>query len=51
MGRYEDALSALDQMISKDPTNSTAYKRKIAILKSQGNTSEAVKGLADYLNK
>jgi len=51
MGKYEDALTALDQMIAKDPTNSTAYKRKIAILKSQGNVAEAVKALVEYLNK
>jgi len=49
--RYDEAVKALDSMISKDPTNSAAYKRKIAILKSQGKSVEAIKELSDYLNK
>jgi tetratricopeptide (TPR) repeat protein len=49
--KYDEALKCLDTMIKKDNTNSAAYKRKIAILKSQGKTSEAIKELAEYLNK
>jgi len=49
--KYDEAVKALDNMIKKDNTNSLAYKRKIAILKSQGKTSEAIKELTDYLNK
>ncbi len=49
--RYDEALKALDSMIAKDATNSAAYKRKIAILKSQGRNIEAIKELSEYLNK
>jgi DNA-binding SARP family transcriptional activator len=51
LNRYEDALKGLDNMITRDPTNSAAYKRKIAILKGQGKNAEAIKELSDYLNK
>jgi hypothetical protein len=44
-------MKGLDNMIQRDPTNSSAYKRKIAILKGQGKNLEAIKELADYLNK
>ncbi|XP_019865181.1 ER membrane protein complex subunit 2 [Aethina tumida] len=47
--RYDEALVILDGLIKEDPTNSAAKKRKIAILKSQGKISEAVKELTDYL--
>lgn len=51
LDRPEDALKGLDNMIQRDPTNSAAYKRKIAILKGQGKTAEAIKELSEYLNK
>jgi len=49
--RYDEAIKGLDTMIKKDETNSGAYKRKIAILKSQGKNLEAIKELTEYLNK
>jgi len=49
--KYDEALKNLDDMIKKDPTNSQAYKRRIAILKSQGKTTEAIKELTEYLEK
>ncbi|CAG7838158.1 unnamed protein product [Allacma fusca] len=49
--RYDDALKGLDAMIQRDNTNSGAYKQKVAILKCQGKNTEAIKELADYLNK
>jgi len=51
LGRHEEALKGLDNMIARDPTNSAAYKRKISILKGQGKTVEAIKELSDYLHK
>jgi DNA-binding SARP family transcriptional activator len=51
LNRYDEAMKGLDNMIQRDPTNSSAYKRKIAILKGQGKNLEAIKELADYLNK
>jgi len=49
--KFDEALKLLDAMIGKDNTNSQAYKRRIAILKSQGKTSEAIKELTEYLEK
>ncbi|CAL8111440.1 unnamed protein product [Orchesella dallaii] len=51
LGRHEDAMKGLDAMIDRDPTNSVPYKRKIAILKSLGRTTEAIKELSEYLNR
>lgn len=51
LGRHEDAMKGLDSMIERDPTNSVPYKRKIAILKSLGKTTEAIKELSEYLNR
>lgn len=51
LGRHEDAMKGLDAMIEREPTNSVPYKRKIAILKSLGKTSEAIKEISEYLNK
>jgi len=51
LNRVEDAMKGLDHMINRDPTNSAAYKRKIAILKGQGKNVEAIKELTEYLNK
>ncbi|KAF5286600.1 hypothetical protein FQR65_LT12509 [Abscondita terminalis] len=46
---YDDALKVLDSLIKKDETNNAPRKRKIAILKAQGRTIEAIKELVDYL--
>lgn len=51
LNRVDDALKGLDNMIGRDPTNSAAHKRKIAILKGQGKSHEAIKELTDYLTK
>ena len=50
-GRHDEALKLYDEMIKKDETNSSFYKRKIAILISQDNIAEAIPELCDYLKK
>ena len=49
--RYEDANDVYDAILRKDETNTVVRKRKIAILKSLGKTSEAIRELVDYLKK
>ena len=51
VARYEDANDVYDAILRKDETNTVVRKRKIAILKSQGKTSEAIRELVDYLKK
>ncbi|XP_060524466.1 ER membrane protein complex subunit 2-like [Cylas formicarius] len=46
---YDLALGMLNSIIKANETNSAARKRKVAILKAQGKTVEAVKELVDYL--
>lgn len=46
---FERALQILKSVIQQDCTNSSARKRKIAILKSLGKTSEAIKELTEHL--
>ena len=40
-----------DAILRKDETNTVVRKRKIAILKSLGKTTEAIKELVEYLKK
>lgn len=47
--RYDDALCVLDAIVKKDETNSAVRKRKVAILKAQGRSVEAIKELTEYL--
>lgn len=47
--RYDDALDELEQIIRKDETNAAPRKRKVAILKTQGRTAEAIRELCDYM--
>lgn len=47
--KYEDALTILDDIIKVDETNSSARKRKIAILKAQNKNIDAIKELVEYL--
>jgi len=47
--RWDDALEVLDSILEEDVSNSSARKRKIAILKSQGETDRAVRELVKYL--
>ncbi|GBP89334.1 ER membrane protein complex subunit 2-A [Eumeta japonica] len=49
--RYEEALEVLDNLIKNDETNAAARKRRVAILKAQRLTSEAIKELVEYLKK
>ncbi|XP_043229154.1 ER membrane protein complex subunit 2-like [Amphibalanus amphitrite] len=49
--RYEDANDVYDAILRKDETNTVVRKRKIAILKSLGKTSEAIRELVEYLKK
>lgn len=46
---YSKALQILNDVIKQDVTNSAARKRKVAIYKSLGRHSEAIKELTDYL--
>lgn len=48
---YDEAVDALDAIISVDETNAAPRKRKIAILKARGKTTEAIKELCIYLKK
>lgn len=49
--RYEDANDVYDIILGKDETNTVVRKRKIAVLKALGKTSEAIRELVDYLKK
>lgn len=43
------ATDILNSIIKADETNSAARKRKVAVLKAQGRTVDAIKELTDYL--
>uniref|UniRef100_A0A8C7XF45 ER membrane protein complex subunit 2 n=1 Tax=Oryzias sinensis TaxID=183150 RepID=A0A8C7XF45_9TELE len=47
--RYEEANKHYDAILQDDPTNTAARKRKIAILKAQGKSTEAIRELNEYL--
>jgi len=47
--RWDEALDLLDSILDEDVSNSSARKRKIAILKAQGETDRAVRELVKYL--
>ncbi|XP_037085176.1 ER membrane protein complex subunit 2-like isoform X2 [Pollicipes pollicipes] len=49
--RYDDANDIYDAILRKDETNTVVRKRKIAVLKSLGKTTEAIKELVEYLKK
>lgn len=51
MNCYDDALEAINIIISHDETNAAPRKRKVAILKAQGKTTEAIKELCEYTKK
>lgn len=46
---YPKALQILNDIIKQDNTNSAAKKRKIAIFKTLGRYTEAIKELTEYL--
>ncbi|VDM38653.1 unnamed protein product [Toxocara canis] len=47
--RYESAQLMYEQLIESDPTNMSYRKRRIAVLKVQGERQEAIKETNDYL--
>ena len=49
--QYDDALDILDSILEEDETNSQARKRKIAILKAQGDNQKAISELVKYLKE
>uniref|UniRef100_A0A4W3IM16 ER membrane protein complex subunit 2 n=1 Tax=Callorhinchus milii TaxID=7868 RepID=A0A4W3IM16_CALMI len=49
--RYEDANKVYDTILQEDATNTAARKRKIAILKALGKTTEATRELNEYLEQ
>lgn len=49
--RYDDALDVLEQIIKKDETNAAPRKRKVAIFKAQGRTTDAIRELCDYMKR
>lgn len=51
LGDYDEALRRYNEIIDEDETNTSARKRKIAILISQRKNVEAIKELCDYLKK
>ncbi|CAB3988437.1 ER membrane complex subunit 2 isoform X1 [Paramuricea clavata] len=51
LNQFDKATEIYDDMIAKEPSNSTPYKRKISILIGQNKISEAVKSLTDYLKR
>ena len=47
--QYGKALDILDSILEEDDSNSQARKRKIAILKAQGENAKAISELVKYL--
>uniref|UniRef100_A0A0R3RTN8 ER membrane protein complex subunit 2 n=1 Tax=Elaeophora elaphi TaxID=1147741 RepID=A0A0R3RTN8_9BILA len=47
--RYDSATHLYEQLIESDPTNMSYRKRRIAILKAQGNRQEEIRELNEYL--
>lgn len=48
---YEKALELYGKLLEKDDTNSLIRKRRVAVLRAQNRSSEAIKELNDYLQK
>ncbi|KAK8728976.1 hypothetical protein OTU49_008911 [Cherax quadricarinatus] len=47
--RFDEAMDVYDSIIRQDETNSTARKRKVAVLRGQGRIADAIKELTEYL--
>ncbi|MGH0136195.1 UNVERIFIED_CONTAM: hypothetical protein FKN15_060060 [Acipenser sinensis] len=47
--QYDEALKMYNDILQDDSTNTAARKRKIAILKAQGKSTEAIRELNEYL--
>lgn len=45
---YDEALDALNAIISQDETNAAPRKRKIAIYRARGKNTEAIRELCEY---
>lgn len=46
---YEEALKLYDTALAENENNAEFLKRKIAIYKAKGQTSDAIELLTDYL--
>ncbi|CAA18435.2 TPR repeat protein oca3 [Schizosaccharomyces pombe] len=46
----KDAMSYYNSKLSEDPTHTVIYKRKLALLRSMGQTKECIQGLINYLD-
>ena len=46
---YEDALKLYDNALEENENNAELLKRKIAIYKAKGQTTDAIEVLTDYL--
>lgn len=47
--KFDEAMDVYDSIIRQDETNSTARKRKVAVLRGQGRMTDAIKELTEYL--
>jgi len=49
-GAYDDALAMYDTILEADPTNAAIWKRRISILRQNGDTKGAEESLITYLD-
>ena len=47
--RFMEVSSVYDDLLGSHPITSSAWKRKVAVLKAQGKTVEAIKELNEVL--
>jgi len=47
--KYNEALDVFSEIIKEDPSNQHAHKRKVCVLKAQGETEKAISALNLYL--
>lgn len=48
-GKFQEAATVYEDLLTKTPTDSFAWKRKITVLRTQGATGECIKQLNEYL--
>lgn len=46
---YDEALELYSEALEAHPTNSTLWKRKVAVYKAMGDTVEAIRELNSFL--